>query len=114
MRCCSALATWHVLVCSTCGSSELIHHVLEPSPLFSYTSACLLLHRLDDVCARTAQGSGEDYLKMLEMKLRIDGRQDVQQRLQVVRLALAKYFARCAMIGTGGTQIIDRRMGPTV
>ena len=45
------------------------------------------------------------------MKLRIDGRQDTQQRLQVVRLALAKYFARCAMIGTGGTQIIDRRVG---
>lgn len=51
---------------------------------------------------------------MLDMKLRVDGRQDTQERLQVVRLALAKYFARCAMIGTGGTQIIDRRVGPTV
>lgn len=51
---------------------------------------------------------------MLDMKLRVGGRQDTQERLQVVRLALAKYFARCAMIGTGGTQIIDRRVGPTV
>ncbi|KAF8552731.1 hypothetical protein OG21DRAFT_1477631 [Imleria badia] len=76
--------------------------------------ACILLYRLDEVCARAAQGSGEDYLRMLDMKLRVDGRQDTQERLQVIRLALAKYFARCAMIGTGGTQIIDRRVGPTV
>lgn len=51
---------------------------------------------------------------MLDMKLHIDGPQNTQQRLQVVRLALAKYFARCAMIGTGGAQIIDRRVGPAV
>lgn len=51
---------------------------------------------------------------MLDKKLHADGRQDTQERLQVVRLALAKYFARCALIGTGGTQISDRRMGPTV
>lgn len=45
------------------------------------------------------------------MKLRVDGCQDMQQRLQVIRLALAKYFARCAMIGTGGTQITDKKVG---
>lgn len=91
-----------------------MNHVLEPTPLFSHPSACILLYRLDEVCARVAQGSGDDYLRILEMKLRIDGRQDTRQQLQVVRLALAKYFARCAMIGTGGTQIIDRRVGSVV
>lgn len=115
MRCCSAFAIWQVLTrCAARDSSELIQPVLEPTPLFSYASACILLYRLDEVCTRMAQGSGEDYLRMLGMKLRIDERQDTQQRLQIVRLALAKYFARCAMIGTGGTQIIDRRVGPTV
>lgn len=120
---------WGILLCDTVqllqygkfyllgcmlGSSELISRGLEPAPLFSYSSACILLHRLDEVCARAAEGSGQDYLRMLEMKLRMDGRQDTQQRLQVIRLALARYFARCAMIGTGGTRIIDRRAAPVV
>ncbi|KAF8449374.1 Nup85 nucleoporin-domain-containing protein [Boletus edulis BED1] len=100
---------WGILLCD---AVQLLQY--EPSPLFSYASASILLYRLDEVCARTAQGSGEDYLRMLDTKLRVEGRQDTQQRLQIVRLALAKYFARCAMIGTGGTQIIDRRVGPTV
>ncbi|KAG9309470.1 Nup85 nucleoporin-domain-containing protein [Chiua virens] len=100
---------WGVLLCD---AVQLLQY--EHTPLFSYASACILLYRLDEVCARTAQGSGDDYLKMLEMKLRIDGQHGTQQRLQVVRLALAKYFARCAMIGTGGMQIIDRKLGPVV
>ncbi|KAH0836428.1 Nup85 nucleoporin-domain-containing protein [Lanmaoa asiatica] len=105
---------WGLLLCD---AVQLLQHgkfLLKPDPLFSYTSACILLYRLDEVCARTAQGSGEDYLRMLEMKLLVDGRQDTQQRLQVVRLALAKYFARCAMIGTGGTQTVDKRVGPAI
>ncbi|KAF8842387.1 hypothetical protein BDN67DRAFT_899400 [Paxillus ammoniavirescens] len=86
----------------------------EPTPLFSYASACVLLHRLDEVCAKTAQGSGGDYLRILEMKLQAGGCQVAHQQLQIARLALAKYFARCSMIGTGGSQIIDRRVGTTV
>ncbi|KAF9244099.1 Nup85 nucleoporin-domain-containing protein [Melanogaster broomeanus] len=100
---------WGVLLCD---AIQLLQY--EPTALFSYASACVLLYRLEEVCARTAQGSGEDYLRILEMKLQAHGREVAQQQLQLARLALAKYFARCAMIGTGGTQIIDRRVGPTV
>ncbi|KAF9219749.1 hypothetical protein BS17DRAFT_375656 [Gyrodon lividus] len=100
---------WGILLCD---AVQLLQY--EPTPLFSYASACVLLYRLDEVCARTAQGSGEDYLRTLEMKLQVDGCRVAQQQLQLARLALARYFARCTMIGTGGAQIIDRRVGSTV
>lgn len=100
---------WAVLLCD---AVELLQY--ESTPLFSYSSACLLLQRLDDILSRTAQGASEDYLKTLDAKLRVEGQQDPQKQLQLVRLALAKYFARCAMIGTGGTQTVPRRVVATV
>lgn len=102
-------AWWAVLLCD---AFELLQY--DPTPLFSYAGACVLLRRLDEIISRTAQGASEDYLKILEAKLRIDGQKDTQKRLQLVRFALAKYFARCAMIGTGGTQTVPRRVDPTV
>ncbi|KAH7885796.1 Nup85 nucleoporin-domain-containing protein, partial [Phlebopus sp. FC_14] len=100
---------WGVLLCD---AIPLLQY--GPTPLFSYASACILLQRLDEVCARIAQGSGEDYTKVLEIKMQSNGQQDFQQLLQLARLALAKYFARCAMIGTGGTQVTNRRAGSAV
>lgn len=102
-------AWWAVLLCD---AIELLQY--DPTPLFSYASACTLLRDLDEIISRTAQGAGEDYLKILESKLQIDGQKDSQKQLQLVRFALAKYFARCAMIGTGGTQTVRRMVDPTV
>ncbi|KAI6044488.1 Nup85 nucleoporin-domain-containing protein [Pisolithus marmoratus] len=102
-------AWWAVLLCD---AIELLQY--DPTPLFSYASACVLLRRLDEIISRTAQGAGEDYLKILEAKRQADGQKDIQKQLQLVRFALAKYFARCAMIGTGGTQMVPRKMDQTV
>ncbi|KAG6332234.1 hypothetical protein ID866_6855 [Astraeus odoratus] len=68
----------------------------------------------DEIVSRTGQGAGGHYLKNLEARLQVVGQQDVQKQLQLVRLALAKYFARCAMIGTGGTELVPRRVLSTV
>ena len=69
--------------------------------LFSPSDACLLLQRLEDVHARVAHGAGEDYLGVLARVLG-GGEKVALQRLQVVRLALARYYARCGAIDVGG------------
>lgn len=69
--------------------------------LFSSADACLLIQKLEEVHIRVAQGAGEDYLGVLSRIVK-GGDKHALQRLQVVRLALARYYARCGAIGVGG------------
>ena len=70
--------------------------------LFSSDEACLLLRKLEEICSRTAQGSGADYLNVFVRSSRSRDEKQALQKLQTVRLALAKYYARCGVIGVGG------------
>lgn len=79
--------------------------------LFSTAGAGELFQKLDEIFTRTSQGAGEDYLSVL---IRVSpeqagGEQAALHRLKTVRLALAKYFARCTMIGVGGKHVPDHR-----
>ncbi|KAG2355971.1 Nup85 nucleoporin-domain-containing protein [Suillus spraguei] len=95
---------WAVLLCD---SQQLLQH--DATLLLPYASACILLQHLEEVIARTDQGSGDEYLSVLISKLGSSGTTEALHALQGVRLALAKYFARCTMIGTGGKQILERK-----
>jgi nuclear pore complex protein Nup85 len=95
---------WAVLLCD---SRQLLQH--DATLLFPYASACVLLQHLEEVVARTDQGSGDEYLRVLISKLNSGGTAEALHTLQGVRLALAKYFARCTMIGTGGKQVLERK-----
>ena len=76
--------------------------------LFSSTNIGLLLRKMEEVHTRTSQGSGEDYLSVLVKIIRSSGvkgnggEKEALNKLKTVRLALAKYFARCGVIGVGG------------
>ena len=75
--------------------------------LFSSSGVSLLLRTMEEVHIRASQGSGEDYLAVLMKIIRCGGRgagneQEALNRLKTVRLALAKYFARCGAIWVGG------------
>lgn len=48
---------------------------------------------------RTRQGAGDDYLDVLARILEIDGPRESLRRLDVLRLALARYLARCTVSG---------------
>ncbi|KAG1817067.1 Nup85 nucleoporin-domain-containing protein [Suillus subaureus] len=100
---------WAVLLCD---SQQLLQH--DATLLFPYASACILLQHLEEVIARTDQGSGDEYLRILISKLGSGGTSEALHALQGVRLALAKYFARCTMIGTGGKQILERKFTAAV
>ncbi|KAG2142873.1 Nup85 nucleoporin-domain-containing protein [Suillus bovinus] len=95
---------WAVLLYD---SQRLLQH--DATLLFPYASARVLLQHLEEVIARTDQGSGDEYLRVLIAKLGSGGTNEALHALQGVRLALAKYFARCTMIGTGGKQILERK-----
>lgn len=66
---------------------------------FPSSTACLLLQRLEEVSMRTAQGCGEDYLHILARVLSVGGPKEAIRRLDALRLALARYFARCVLAG---------------
>lgn len=70
--------------------------------LFSPEDACILLRKLEEICSRATQGSGSDYLSILTRTTKNKDEKQALQRLQTVRLALAKYYARCGVIGVGG------------
>ena len=57
---------------------------------------------------QTRQGGSEDILGIL-ISTTQDGEPGALRRLQTVRLALARYFARCAMIGVGGKHVPSTR-----
>ena len=76
--------------------------------LFTSKNVGLLLRKVEEVYTRTSQGSGEDYLSVLVKIIRsssgkgIGGEKEALNKLKTVRLALAKYLARCGVIGVGG------------
>lgn len=73
---------------------------------FSSIDATLLLHRLEEIHIRAAQGSRDEYLSILARTMRSGGEAHALQRLQTVRLALARYYAKCAVIGVGGRTVV--------
>lgn len=79
----------------------------DPAPftdemLFAPEDACVLLSKLEEICSRAAQGAGPDYLSVLARTTKNKDEKQALQRLQIVRLALARYYARCGVIGVGG------------
>jgi nuclear pore complex protein Nup85 len=76
--------------------------------LFSYSGAIELLQRLQEIFTRTEQGSGDDYLAVLIRTIK-GGEKEALNLLKTVRLGLARYFARCTVIGVGGKHITERR-----
>ncbi|KAF7308801.1 Nuclear pore complex protein Nup85 [Mycena kentingensis (nom. inval.)] len=84
---------WAVMLCD---SIELLQY---PSTLLFPTSgATELLNRLEEIFTRSAQGSGADYLDIFARTLRGGGHKEALERLKTVRLALARYFARSAVL----------------
>ncbi|KAG5641793.1 hypothetical protein DXG03_004179 [Asterophora parasitica] len=81
---------WAVLLCD---SVPLLQH--GPSLFFSSASASELLRKLEEIFVRTSQGAGDEYLSVLIRTVQGGGEKEALERLRLVRLALAKYFARC-------------------
>lgn len=78
---------------------------LEKTLYIPLPSAYLLLRRLEEVSLRTGQGCGEDYLTILGRVLKVAGPKEALKRLEILRLALARYLARCTIANaplTGG------------
>lgn len=72
---------------------------LVPKLLFSSADAIELLRKLEEITIRSSQGSGEDYLMVLIRTIRGGGMKDALERLKTVRLAIARYLARCTVGG---------------
>jgi nuclear pore complex protein Nup85 len=62
----------------------------------------MLLQKLEEVFVRTSQGSGEEYLSVFTRAIKGGGEKEAIERLNVVRLALARYFARCIALNLVG------------
>src|SRR5271154_2735858 len=76
------------------------YELLGPASLFTTAGACELLKKLEEIFVRASQGAGEDYLAVLSRIIK-GGEKESLRRLMTVRLALARYFARCTIIGVG-------------
>ncbi|KAI0774773.1 Nup85 nucleoporin-domain-containing protein [Trametes elegans] len=89
-------AWWAVLLCD---ALQLLQD--DEAMFFASADAYLLIQKLEEIHSRTGQGCGDDYLPVLS---RVTGRgvKHALQRLEVVRLSLARYYARCGAIGVGG------------
>lgn len=70
--------------------------------LFTSEQAYVLMHKVEEIALQTAQGSGSDYLAILARSIKNGDEKLAMQRIQIVRLALTRYYARCAGIGVGG------------
>ncbi|KAF5316469.1 hypothetical protein D9619_006593 [Psilocybe cf. subviscida] len=85
-----APTSWWAVV--LCDAVPLFQYTQEL--LFSSTAATLILQKLDEIFIRTSQGAGEDYLPILTRVIRGRSEKEALDRLKLVRLALARYFAR--------------------
>ncbi|THV00805.1 hypothetical protein K435DRAFT_776286 [Dendrothele bispora CBS 962.96] len=83
---------WPVLLCD---SVELLQY--GSTLLFASSDAAELLSKLEEISIRASQGSGDDYLSVLTRTIKGGGEKEALERLKVVRLALARYFARCTI-----------------
>jgi nuclear pore complex protein Nup85 len=77
--------------------------------LFSYAGALELLQKLQEIFTRAEQGSGSDYLAILTRTIKGGDEKEALNRLKTVRLQLARYFARCTVIGVGGKHVTEKR-----
>ncbi|ESK94829.1 hypothetical protein Moror_14153 [Moniliophthora roreri MCA 2997] len=93
---------WAILLCDTV---DLLQH--GATSLFSQSDIVVLLRKLEEITIRTAQGSGEDYLSILVRTIKGGGEKDALDRLKIVRLALAKYFAQCSIAGSDKSGIFN-------
>ncbi|KAI0690305.1 Nup85 nucleoporin-domain-containing protein [Cytidiella melzeri] len=89
--------SWWAVILADCV--DLLLHCEEM--LFSLENACVLLHTLQEITTKTSHGAGQDYLSILARTTKGKDEKSAAQRLQVVRLALAKYYARCGAIDVG-------------
>ncbi|KAJ7846097.1 hypothetical protein B0H14DRAFT_2773436 [Mycena olivaceomarginata] len=71
-----------------CDAVDLLQY--SQSLLFSATGAAELLAKLEEISVRSSQGSGET--------IPGGGHKEALDRLKTVRLALARYFARAAVL----------------
>ena len=69
---------------------------------FTTAETVLLLQKLEEVVSRSTRGAGKDYLSILTKCIKNGDEKLALQQLQGVRLALAKYYARCAVMNVGG------------
>lgn len=81
--------------------ANFVQPVVEIMP-FTTSEAVLLLHKLEEIISRSTQGAGLDYLTVLVQCTKNGDEKLALQQLQGVRLALAKYYARCAVMNVGG------------
>lgn len=72
----------------------LIVESSEPKLLFSSADASLLLRKLEDIAIKTSEGAGSDYLGVFSRRVQVQGQSELLKELKLVRLALARYFAR--------------------
>ncbi|KAJ7890556.1 Nup85 nucleoporin-domain-containing protein [Mycena olivaceomarginata] len=79
-----------------CDAVDLLQY--SQSLLFSATGAAELLAKLEEISVRSSQGSGGDYLDILARTIPGGGHKEALDRLKTVRLALARYFARAAVL----------------
>jgi nuclear pore complex protein Nup85 len=87
------------LISSLC---ECRAHYCVGEMLFTLEDTLVLLTKLQEIVTRAAHGAGSDYLSVLAQITKGKDEKSATQRLQVVRLALAKYYARCGAIDVGG------------
>ncbi|KAI0369186.1 hypothetical protein BV20DRAFT_1044625 [Pilatotrama ljubarskyi] len=87
---------WAVLLCD---ALELLRD--GGTMFFTSNEACLLIQKLEELHIAVGQGAGDDYLPVL-CRVTRRGEKHALQRLAVVRLSLAKYYARCGALGVGG------------
>ncbi|KAJ7043585.1 Nup85 nucleoporin-domain-containing protein [Mycena alexandri] len=84
---------WAVMLCD---AVDLLRH--RSSLLFSGSEAAELLNKLEEIFTRSSQGSGGDYLDVLARTIPGGGHKEALDRLKTVRLALARYLARSAVL----------------
>ena len=58
-----------------------------------------MLQKIEEIFIRTSQGCGDDYLAILVRIVHAGGQKEALNYLKTVRLALARYIARCAVFG---------------
>ncbi|KZT25118.1 hypothetical protein NEOLEDRAFT_1178543 [Neolentinus lepideus HHB14362 ss-1] len=94
---------WALLLCDCV---ELLQH--DP-PLFTTEAICLFLQKLEEIQTRVDQGWADDYLSIVVRTTKGGGTKDAFQRLKRVRLATARFYAKCSIIDIGGKGIATLR-----
>jgi len=89
--------SWWAVLLTDC--SELL---ASGQLIFRADEVCELIGRLEVLSSRVQNGYGSEYLGVLMRIANSDVEQQAYKRLEIVRLSLARYYARCGQIGVGG------------